>query len=395
MVFCSGEKHHRSGSDTLCSVEAMAAALEQSPSRIFLGKHVDALQWMNAPRKNLSERLLALGCWNFDTGSGSVEISALNLEIHDDLEQEKGASHRNISFWEHHYGRVTQLQTVNQTDKLALISGSSTGKVTVFVTSSDTTSSVNGDVAETLSMTHNVHKGSISALDLRPDSNDCLTAGEDGKICIVDINQGGDPEVICIYDTVGTASFSAAKWTSSNEIVTASTGGVLQSWDRRRPGKPSSRCQFKLDANAPASIHSIDVHPSQRHLCAMGGSGGAVLAWDLRFPQQPHIIAVGVDINQERGSCKWPKSEVWQVKFDRLLYNSNVVSQDVHTRLPPVIACTQNGALTVIDGEIEHDLALEACGINCFDIDNDFGQDIICGLEDESLLHIRRHRFGW
>lgn len=77
-----------------------------------------------------------------------------------------------------------------------------------------------------------------------------------------------------------------------------------------------------------------------------GGSLGTVFAWDLRWQQQPIVLAgsaagaEAVDTTVQSIS----ESEVWEVQYDRCI-KSNASS----TRILPAMICSEDGILAVAE----------------------------------------------
>eukprot|EP00897_Mesotaenium_endlicherianum_P004300 jgi/Mesen1/3899/ME000208S02915 len=135
------------------------------------------------------------------------------------------------------------------------------------------------------------------------------------------------------------------------EFVTAVTGGSMQWWDRRQPNRP------------------------------------VLLVWDLRSPKEPTLL-------NQAAAAPGLASEIWEVQFDRLLQPSDIAGGgfDAGGKVPAVVACSEDGTLAVYGPGGSAQLLAESCAINTFDIDPEFGQDIICGLDHESLIYLQRAR---
>lgn len=77
-----------------------------------------------------------------------------------------------------------------------------------------------------------------------------------------------------------------------------------------------------------------------------GGSLGTVFAWDLRWQQQP-IILSGAGAGPGAGNTtvqSISESEVWEVQYD-----SCIKSNTSSTRILPVVICSEDGILAVIE----------------------------------------------
>jgi hypothetical protein len=77
----------------------------------------------------------------------------------------------------------------------------------------------------------------------------------------------------------------------------------------------------------------------------VGGSSGAIFAWDLRWPQQP-IPLSGVGLHETAEPvCE---SEVWEVLFDNYTQSSDIISA-ASTRILPVMMCSEDGILAIVE----------------------------------------------
>ncbi|XP_020252750.1 putative protein NRT1/ PTR FAMILY 2.2 isoform X4 [Asparagus officinalis] len=141
--------------------------------------------------------------------------------------------------------------------------------------------------------------------------------------------------------------------------------------------------------NMPSMVHSIDIHPSRKHICVAGGSGGTIFAWDLRWQQQP-IILSGAGVSGTSQSLS--ESDVWEVQYDNHTLSSSVTSAP-STKILPVMMCSEDGILAVLEQDAEPiELLGEPCAINTFDIDPQNPSEVICALEWESIGILTRPR---
>ena len=72
-------------------------------------------------------------------------------------------------------------------------------------------------------------------MDLQIDTHDCVSVGEDGRINVIKLAES-QLRFNTVVDNHGLTSFTAAKWASPSEFVTAGLGFSLQWWDHRRSG---------------------------------------------------------------------------------------------------------------------------------------------------------------
>ncbi|XWS16957.1 hypothetical protein CRYUN_Cryun33cG0026300 [Craigia yunnanensis] len=263
--------------------------------------------------------------------------------------------------------RISSLKTAQSTSQPLLAAAIFSGSLHILA--SDL---INGAVIESQAMVSEMgfHSGPVAAVDLR----------ESGM------------------------GYTAVQWASPSEFVTGGYGFGLQWWDQRRPGGPVSQfkgscpwCKLRrLIKNilqygvkeTSRIVHSIDIHPSRKH--TSGGSSGTLFAWDLKAQQQPIVLS-----GAGKGEAAMPllsESEVWEVQYDHYTRSSNM-SNISSTRILPVMICSEDGILTVIEqGEEPIELLAEHCAINSFDIDQqnpslvcNTVQDVICSLGWESI----------
>ncbi|KAL6590972.1 hypothetical protein ACP70R_050154 [Stipagrostis hirtigluma subsp. patula] len=232
------------------------------------------------------------------------------------------------------------------------------------------------------------HVGPVRGLDCG--GEEWLTAGEDGRVHVV--GGGGDGRVVArrVWDGKGMAGYEAARWASPAEFATGGAGCGVQWWDRRKGDAMVAQCSGIWGRGVVTGmVHSIDIHPSRKHICVVGGSSGTIFAWDLRWPQQP-IPLSGVGLNgTAQPLCE---SEVWEVLFDTYTQSSDIISS-ASTRILPVMMCSEDGILAVVEqDERPLELLAEPCAINSFDIDPQNPSDVVCALEWESIGVLTRGR---
>lgn len=80
-----------------------------------------------------------------------------------------------------------------------------------------------------------LHEGPISGIDVIENGSDCVSVGEDGRVCVVSLAESG---LRCrkIFDSKGLVGYTAAKWASPAEFATGGMGFSVQWWDQRKPG---------------------------------------------------------------------------------------------------------------------------------------------------------------
>ncbi|CAM6018682.1 unnamed protein product [Sphagnum balticum] len=126
------------------------------------------------------------------------------------------------------------------------------------------------------------------------------------------------------------------------------------------------------------------------NLLPKGGSAGSVVAWDMRR-QQELIPLAGAIPSMGRSALEFPivaEGEIWEVKFDPALFERGLMTEV--GKVPPVFVCSEDGILVLLQGGEAECLLGEPCAINGFDIDPEVGSDIVCALEHESILYLKR-----
>eukprot|EP00198_Chlamydomonas_reinhardtii_P012438 XP_001701775.1 hypothetical WD40 domain protein [Chlamydomonas reinhardtii] len=189
------------------------------------------------------------------------------------------------------------------------------------------------------------HRGAVAAVDMQQDTKAVLSAGADGSLFVLDLDQvaaacssgitaataagnnaddddddmavdgmdtgdrggrgggggggglgGGVPPGVLPYKAgSGCVGYTCARWVDRSLFVTSRTVGGLEVWDVRCPPTPVSRSAPEWGATGlgPAdrgchrAIYSLQVHPSRPDVCASGGAGGSVALWDLRSSTRP------------------------------------------------------------------------------------------------------------
>lgn len=338
------------------------------------GKYVDALRWL--PPVAAFDRLVATALYDANSGSSSVQIHTLTpADAH------------------FHYPPRLELQTSwNSPARISKLKvASSSQKAIIAATSSRCLCFLVADPLQvSLKAEGCLGLETISGMDLQANSSDCecICVGEDGKINLVKLAEG-QMHHTCVTDNRGLISYTAARWASPTEFVTAGLGFTLQWWDHRKPGAPVSQSPNKwIGGSSTGVIHSIDVHPSRKHVCVVGGSSGSVFAWDLRRQQEPIPLA-GIGSSSRQISGFLSESEVWEVKYDH--YIQSVGLDGTSSKILPVMMCSEDGILAVLEsGEAPLEVLAEPCALNTFDIDPENSSDVICGLEWETILFLKR-----
>ncbi|KAK7329893.1 hypothetical protein VNO77_24074 [Canavalia gladiata] len=347
----------------------MAAAASSEILRFPQYKYVDAVRWL--PLISAFDRFAVLATFDFDSDASSIEIHSFKPNS---LSLESQSSWLSPS-------RVSSLKASQFLQKTIIVASTSSGSLH-FLFSDSTDASLESEVSVPEGALHSVP---ASCVDLMDGGVECVTVGEDGRVNLVTVGNS-NLNYRRLFDSAGLVSYTAAKWASPKEFATGGYGFGLQLWDQLTPGGPVSQLKGNWDKKLSAGmVHSIDIHPSRKHTCLVGGSLGTVFAWDLRSPKQP-IVLSGIGAGAGAGNRSISESEVWEVQYDRCI-KSNTSS----TRILPSMICSEDGILAVIEeGEEPIELLAEPCAINCFDIDRHNPSDVICSFEWEAVAILTR-----
>lgn len=354
----------------------MAITEIQDPQQVYRlpqSRYIDAVRWLQP--LSAFDRFSVLAFHDAQSDSSSLEIHALTTNPSPTLSLQ--------SSWTPP-SRISSLRTSQSSRRPILAASTFSGSVHILGCDS-----VNGAAIQSEASISDpgYHAGPVSSIDLRDDANECVSVGEDGRINLVSIDSRLNYRRV--FDGNGLVSYTAVKWASPTEFVTGCNGYGVHWWDLRKPGGPATQFKGNLfQGKTPGIIHSVDVHPSRKHTCLVGGSSGVVFAWDLRNPQHP-IILSGVETGW---STNHPvsESEVWEVRYDNYTKSSNI-SNFSSSKILPVMMCSEDGILASLEqGEEPNELLAEPCAINSFDIDPKNPSDVICSLEWESIVILSR-----
>ncbi|GAB2291530.1 hypothetical protein Dimus_025783 [Dionaea muscipula] len=351
--------------------------------RIPLSKYVDGVRWL--PPLSAFDKFVVLSLFDSDTSSSSIEIHSLtNRPLSSSpVPPPPGPLSLLSSF--PFPSRTTSLRAAKSLHESTLVAFST------FAGSLHLLSLVyNSDEFELKSELSvrdgSFHGGPISCIDVL--ESECVSVGEDGRVNLVSVGESG-LSYKRAFDGSGLVSYSATKWASPKEFATGGLGFSLQWWDQRKPGGPT----LKFEGNWPQKsssgiVHSIDIHPSRKHICVAGGSSGTIFAWDIRWQQQPVILS-GSGVAQ-RSSHPLSESDVWEVQYDSYSQSSNISSLS-SARMLPVMMSSEDGILASVEQGMEPvELLAEPCAINNFDIDHQNSSNVICSLEWEAVAILTR-----
>ncbi|GMH13785.1 hypothetical protein Nepgr_015626 [Nepenthes gracilis] len=345
--------------------------------KLPLSKYVDGLRWL--PPLSAFDKFVVFSLFDSDSCSSSIEIHSLTATGNDHSISPSLSSASSFPS----LSRTTSLRVSQSPYKILIAFSTFAGSLNLLfpVYSGDFTLETQLSVRDS-----SFHSGPISDIDVL--ENECVSVGEDGRVNLTSLCDSR-LSYRRVFDSNGLVSYTAAKWASPMEFATGGLGFSLQWWDQRKPGEPALRFKGNWPQKTTHGIvHSIDIHPSRKHICLAGGSSGTVFAWDLRWQQQP-IILSGVGIG-ERPTRSPSESDVWEVQYDCHLQSSNISSIS-SPRMLPVMMCAEDGILAVVGQGLEPvELLAESCAINNFDIDKQNNSHVICSLEWEAVAVLTR-----
>lgn len=146
-------------------------------------------------------------------------------------------------------------------------------------------------------------------------STTVVTGGEDGRLTLLKVDE---QQPLRTIDNADNATVTSLACTLHSEVLSTSSSGLLKVWDlRKRDSKPARVLSV---SDEYLSIQSMDRHPHQPHLVALGCSSGAVCFWDLRQDGHPSSLAQA------------HQADIWDLKFHRSYPNN-------------LFTCSQDGAL--------------------------------------------------
>ncbi|KAF9617896.1 hypothetical protein IFM89_039115 [Coptis chinensis] len=223
--------------------------------KIPQSKYIDSIRWL--PTVSAFDKFITMALHDSDSDENFVEIHSLNTSIPPFLTHQ--------SSWASP-SRISSLKVSQSGNKPVIAASTFEGSLHfLFVNPADV--AIESELAL---LEKGFCDGPISGIDLVENGSKCVCVGGDGRVSLVTV---GDSrlEKECVFDSQGLVSYNAAKWASPSEFATGGLGFSLQWWDQRKPSGPVS--QFKggwSSGGASGIVHSIDIHPSRKHICVVG-----------------------------------------------------------------------------------------------------------------------------
>lgn len=263
----------------------------------FVSQKISKIRWRPSGTPSLQQSsVFATGSWDdeerqlsvWSVGQNNLEDEIYALDMEDtsvDMEPRLLASIK-------HSGDVTDLKYFNQE---LIVSSSSTGSVKVFRHNQST------QTIECLREWDMVHYyGALpcpcTCITTRDDL--LVTGGEDGRICVLNIE---NKQINKLIEKADSCTVNSLIFLRQNEILTTNSTGQLKIFDLRH--NPHETPQTLSLSGEHIALMCVDKHPSQQHIVATGAVEGTLCLWDLRQQQTPVTLLEG------------HSGPMWEVKF--------------------------------------------------------------------------------
>jgi len=211
-------------------------------------------------------------------------------------------------------------------------------------------------------------------------STEIASVGEDGKLNLMKVNNNKP------YRTIEADSccINAAIFSSQHEILTANSRGMMKMWDLRSASNKAVQTA-SLAEDSEVGAFSVDRHPFQGHIIAVGSYDGMLTIFDMRKYQVPVTVLAGPD------SC------LTEVRFhpDKAdhLFSSSESGAVWHWSTNQTKAITTNfspnvwlsGDLATQQLDIKEVLPTLPLAINSLDVS---GERLICGGDNEAFYYV-------
>lgn len=281
----------------------------------YVGHKVSKARWIPQEKGQLN------ASDTFVTGGWDDQVNKLSIWKNEEPSGESAASFAvanepKLLCDTNFIGDVTDIECI---DSERILVSSSTGSVQLFQYSSKH-QAIRPEV-EWNSLHYVGSRGcSCTCLATNSGSIDVVTAGEDGMINVLKLDQRHPVRSI---DSADSTTINSITCIMSHEVAAVTFGGQLKVWDLRQPGNKPGRTM--LLSGDRVSLLCVDKHPMQPHLLAAGGQDGVLSIWDMRQELYPVTL-----LEAHAG-------EVWEVKFHPLSPDN-------------LFTCSEDGSLWHWDG---------------------------------------------
>ncbi|XP_029652632.1 nucleoporin Nup43-like [Octopus sinensis] len=191
-----------------------------------------------------------------------------------------------------HVGDVTDLKYLDQQQ---VVASSSKGSVGIFKHNQNTQAV---ECVQTWKNLHGYNLISCPCTCVGHREDVLVTGGEDGKICVLNLEKKNITKCI---DKADSCTINSITFLRQNEILITNSTGQLKIFDLR--ANPSETPQTLFLSGEQVSLMCAAKHPSQQHLVATGTVDGSLCLWDLRQKTNPVTLLGG------------HTGPLWEVKF--------------------------------------------------------------------------------
>lgn len=264
----------------------------------FVSQKISKIRWRPSGTPSLQQSsVFATGSWDDEKRQLSVwsvgqnkfedDIYALDMENSAvDMEPRLLASVK-------HSGDVTDLKYFNQE---LIVSSSSTGSVKLFRHNQNTQTI---ECLREWDKVHSYDAGPCPCTCITSREDLLVTGGEDGRICVLNIE---NKQIRKLIEKADSCTVNSLIFLRQNEILTTNSTGQLKLFDLRHNPNHETPQTLSLSGEHIA-LMCVDKHPSQQHIVATGTVEGTLCLWDLRQQQTPVTL------------LEAHSGPMWEVKF--------------------------------------------------------------------------------
>ncbi|ELU18713.1 hypothetical protein CAPTEDRAFT_166049 [Capitella teleta] len=255
----------------------------------FVSKKISKVKWRPPQNRASSQTdVFISGSWDDEDNQVSVWSVAKEEEIAADLDEFggllEGEPHRLC-----HLGLAGSVHDLCFFNYDLILVSSSLGGVTLLKHHSN---------SQTLSVVlewkdlHRFHsQAECACTSVAPHGDHFVTVGEDGRLCLVNMEHRTPTAVI---DKADSCSINAACMLKRDECATVNSSGQLKVWDLRQSQDVPRASRLFLPSNSASgercALNCITNHPTQAHIVATGGQDGALSIWDMRQEKFPVTV---------------------------------------------------------------------------------------------------------
>ena len=233
----------------------------------FVSKKVRKVRWR--PRSDsiqVNSTMFATGSW--DDEENEVCLWRFGEE-EQGRDEASNAATASLLAAVKHPGDVTGLTWINSD---ALLTCSSSGALNLYRLEQYKILSL----GQTWTGLHKAANGGATCLGVYGET--CATAGQDGRINIVNVRQRCPVKV---YDDADSCSITDIIFSRSTDLLSANMRGQIKLFDLRS-NRQDCVATFLLSSSDQVAITSLARHPTQGHILISGAENGLMAVWDLR-----------------------------------------------------------------------------------------------------------------